>query len=76
MKYIMTLFWGFILGHVAFYLGSSLTSSPYNVVHGSLVGVFVAIGVVLVANIIKNPLPVGTEESSENPNTQQVTTEA
>lgn len=56
MKYIVTLFWSFILGHVAYYLGSSLTSVSYDFNSASLLGLIVAIGVVIIANILKNSI--------------------
>lgn len=56
MKYIVTLFWSFILGHVAYYLGSSLTSVSYDFNSATLLGFFVAIGVVIISNILKNSI--------------------
>lgn len=61
MKYVVTLFWSFILGHVAYYLGSSLTSVSYDFKSASLLGLIVAIGVVIIANILKNSIEPTTE---------------
>ena len=47
MRYLVTLFWGFILGHVAFYIGSALEGNGYNFIHASILGLFaglIAIG--------------------------------
>lgn len=54
MKYIIELIWAFILGHVAYYLGSSLTSSPYNVVEGHLLGLALGVGVIIIASMLKS----------------------
>lgn len=54
MKYIVTFFWSFILGHVAYYLGSSLTSVSYDFTSATILGLIVAIGVVIISNILKN----------------------
>lgn len=56
MKYIVTLFWSFILGHVAYYLGSSLTSVSYDFTSATILGLIVAVGVVIIANILKNSI--------------------
>lgn len=56
MKYIVTLFWSFILGHVAYYLGSSLTSVSYDFTSATILGLIVAIGVVIIANMLKNSI--------------------
>lgn len=52
MKYLITLFWGFILGHVAFYLGSQLTSSIYNFRDATILGVVVALTTFAIKPII------------------------
>lgn len=57
MKYIITLFWAFILGQVAYYLGSQLTSSPYNFTQASILGVVIAITVFVVTPILKKETP-------------------
>ncbi|MRI80605.1 YjzD family protein [Fundicoccus ignavus] len=56
MKYIVTLFWSFILGHVAYYLGSSLTSVSYDFTSATILGLIVAVGVVIIANMLKNSI--------------------
>jgi len=56
MKYIVTLFWSFILGHVAYYLGSSLTSVSYDFTSATILGLIVAVGVVIIANILKSSI--------------------
>ena len=62
MKYIVTLFWSFILGHVAYYLGSSLTSVSYDFTSATILGVMVTIGVVIISNILKNSIQPTTED--------------
>ncbi|MBD3948669.1 YjzD family protein [Tuanshanicoccus lijuaniae] len=57
MKYIATLFWGFILGHVAFYLGSQLTSAPYSFRDASILGIVVAITVFIIKPLITRNQP-------------------
>ena len=57
MKYIMTLFWSFILGHVVYYLGSSLTSAlpegSYDLLPGTILGLSIAVAVIIIAHIMK-----------------------
>lgn len=59
MKYVMTLFWSLILGHVVYYLGSSLTGSlpagAYDIVPGTILGLAVTVCVVIIAHIIREP---------------------
>lgn len=52
MKYINTLLWGFILGQVAFYIGSALEGNSYNFVQGSLMGLVLAIVVSVLAALL------------------------
>lgn len=54
MKYIITLFWGFILGHVAYYLGSQLTSASYDFIQATLLGFIIAGTVFIITPLIKN----------------------
>ncbi|MDO4432101.1 MAG: YjzD family protein [Aerococcaceae bacterium] len=70
MKYVMTLFWSLILGHVVYYLGSSLTNSllkgHYDLVPGTLLGVAVTVAVIILAHIMKgvqNPTPNTTQKT-------------
>lgn len=51
MKYIVTLIWGFILGQVAFYIGSALEGNAYNFVGASILGLFVALVVIAITEI-------------------------
>lgn len=46
MRYLVTLFWGFILGHVAFYIGSALEGNGYNFVYASILGLFTGLVVI------------------------------
>lgn len=56
MKYIATLFWGFCLGQVVNYIGSSLTSGTYSFVTASLIGLLSAVIVILLAAAVpKSP---------------------
>lgn len=52
MKYISTLFWGFILGHVAYYLGSQLTTAPYEFMQASILGLVISLAVFVLAPMI------------------------
>lgn len=52
MKYISTLFWGFILGHVAYYLGSQLTTASYNFIQATLLGLVISLTVFAIAPMI------------------------
>ena len=55
MRYLVTLFWGFILGHVAFYIGSALEGNGYDFIHASVLGLFAGLVViVLTAMFPKN----------------------
>ena len=57
MKYIMTLFWSFILGHVVYYLGSSLASAlpegSYDLLPGTILGLSIAVAAIIIAHIMK-----------------------
>lgn len=53
MKYIVTLIWAFILGQVAYYLGSQLTTSAYDFKSASILGVVIAITVFIITPILK-----------------------
>ena len=46
MRYLVTLFWGFILGHVAFYIGSALEGNGYDFIHASILGLFAGLIVI------------------------------
>ncbi|MGO4936891.1 YjzD family protein [Fundicoccus sp. Sow4_H7] len=52
MKYIITIIWGFILGHVVYYLGSSLTSTPYDFTLATILGLVMAVATVVLAQIL------------------------
>ena len=47
MRYLVTLFWGFILGHVAFYIGSALEGNGYDFIHASVLGLFAGLVVIV-----------------------------
>ncbi|APZ48884.1 hypothetical protein BW721_03870 [Jeotgalibaca sp. PTS2502] len=50
MKFVVCLFWGFILGQVAFYIGGALETNSYNFVHASVMGIAVAVIVFLLTS--------------------------
>ncbi|MGX7349487.1 YjzD family protein [Dolosicoccus paucivorans] len=52
MKYITTLFWGFILGHIVYYLGSSLTSMSYDFYQATYLGITVSVAVFILSYIL------------------------
>lgn len=52
MKYITTLFWGFILGQVAYYLGSQLSSAVYNFQDATILGIVISVTVFTIAPIM------------------------
>lgn len=60
MKYIMTLIWAFILGQVAYYLGSQLTTSVYNFRDATLLGLVIALTVFVIT-------PILTRKTSDKP---------
>ncbi|MDE1548971.1 YjzD family protein [Jeotgalibaca caeni] len=51
MKYIVNLVWGFILGHVAFYIGSALEGNSYDFIGASILGIFISVIVFLIASL-------------------------
>lgn len=53
MKYIITLFWGFILGQVAYYLGSQLSSSQYDFQSATILGIVIALTVFIISPQLK-----------------------
>lgn len=57
MKYVITLFWSFILGHVVYYLGSALANAlppgAYDLVPGTILGLAIAVAAIIIANIMK-----------------------
>ncbi|MFL2099971.1 YjzD family protein [Desemzia sp. FAM 23991] len=55
MKYIATLFWGFCLGQVVNYIGSSLTSGTYSFFTATLIGLLSAVLVILLTSAIPKP---------------------
>lgn len=52
MKYITTLVWGFILGQVAFYIGSALGGNGYDFIQASILGIVVAVVVSAIAALL------------------------
>ncbi|MDN5371511.1 MAG: hypothetical protein PWR19_557 [Carnobacterium sp.] len=55
MKYLVTLFWGFFIGQAVNYIGASLSSSSYNFVTASLIGLFIGLMVILIAKAFSEP---------------------
>lgn len=68
MKYIMTLFWSLILGHVVYYLGSALANAlpegAYDLVPGTILGLVIAVSAVILAHIMKGVDVPSTELDS------------
>lgn len=52
MKYIVTLFWAFLISNVTFYLGSALTSTAYNFIHATLFSVIITFAVALIVKLL------------------------
>lgn len=65
MKYIVTMFWGFILGHVVYYLGSSLTSTTYDFNMASILGLVMSIATFVLGHILLN-VEDGNKASSDH----------
>ena len=51
MKYIVTLFWAFILGQVVGYLGSALIGAAYNFQLATILSLIVGVIVILIGTI-------------------------
>ncbi|UJF14862.1 YjzD family protein [Jeotgalibaca sp. MA1X17-3] len=51
MRFVVTLVWGFILGHVAFYIGSALEGNAYNFVQASILGIVLALAVFVLTGL-------------------------
>ena len=51
MKYIVTLFWAFILGQVVGYLGSALIGAAYNFQLATILSLLVGVIVILIGTI-------------------------
>lgn len=64
MKYLTTLFWGFFLGHVVNYIGSSLTGGSYSFTTATVIGLLSAVLVMLIAAVV----PKSTEDHKESYN--------
>lgn len=60
MRYVVTLVWGFILGQVAFYIGSALEGNAYNFVQATMLGIAVAVIIFLLTSLF----PKRTKEAS------------
>lgn len=63
MKYVVTLFWSFILGQIVFYLGSALSQGTYDFTQGTILGIVIAMSVFIIARIIGD---VQTDNATEN----------
>lgn len=55
MKQLVTLFWGFILGHVAFYIGSALEGNGYDFLNASILGLFAGLVVIVLTMLFPDP---------------------
>ncbi|EOL41861.1 hypothetical protein RV11_GL001524 [Enterococcus phoeniculicola] len=51
MRYIVTLFWAFILGQVVSYIGSALTHGTYNFVLTTIVSLITGVLIILVGMV-------------------------
>lgn len=51
MKFLVTLVWGFILGHVAFYIGSALEGNAYHFIQASFLGIAVALAIFVLTSL-------------------------
>ncbi|AEB29701.1 conserved hypothetical protein [Carnobacterium sp. 17-4] len=54
MKYLVTLFWGFLIGQAVNYIGSSLSSGSYDFITASAIGLFIGVMVILIAKSFPN----------------------
>ncbi len=52
MKYLMTLFWGFLIGQAVNYIGSSLTGGMYNFFIATIIGLVGAVIVILIGLVV------------------------
>lgn len=52
MKYIVTLFWAFVISHVTFYLGSALTGTTYNFMHATAFSVIITLAIALIVKLL------------------------
>ncbi len=51
MKYIVTMFWAFILGQVVGYLGSALIGAPYDFQLSTVLSLIVGLIVILIGTV-------------------------
>ncbi|BCA86074.1 hypothetical protein EsVE80_15970 [Enterococcus saigonensis] len=51
MKYLVTLFWTYILGQVVCYLGSALNSGTYDFKLSSIISLIVGVIIILIAEV-------------------------
>lgn len=51
MKYIITLFWAFVLGQVVGYLGNALIGAPYDFQLTTILSLIVGVIVILIGTI-------------------------
>lgn len=52
MKYIITLFWAFLISQVTFYLGAALTQSTYEFLHATILAIIATGAVVLITKLL------------------------
>lgn len=55
MKYLTTLFWGFCIGQVVNYIGSSLTGGSYSFFTATLIGLLSGVLVILLGSLVPKP---------------------
>lgn len=55
MKYLTTLFWGFCIGQVVNYIGSSLTGGSYSFATATLIGLLGAALVIIIGLAVPKP---------------------
>ncbi len=65
MKYIVTLFWGLILGQVTFYLGTALGGMEYNFQSAVALGIGISILVYILEAFFIKPTKEKTVKTTE-----------
>lgn len=53
MKYIVTLFWSFVIGQVVVYIGGALTQGTYDFVLGTIISLVAGVLVTLIGAVVK-----------------------
>lgn len=61
MKYIVTLFWAFIIGQVAIYIGGALTEGTYHFADSLILSLVIGVLAMCIAYIAKPSKTVSTK---------------